>query len=426
MKAPLLEPRLRLIIRVSLNSSISCPKGESRMVSASSRPRAVIIGAGIGGLSAAIALQTAGWDVSVYERTRSLSGIGAGIALAANAMKALRQLGADEQVSRLGAPVRQADIYTSDGRLLVSLPTEEQARRYGAQSYLIHRADLHSVLLGRLESGTVRTDKKLRCWEQNERSVKAVFEDGTITEGDVLIGADGLHSAVRAQLFGESAPLRYAGYSALRGTAHWHDERFPFEQGGGFEAWGPGKRFGVSAIGQGRIFWFAAVNAPQGQELPPAERKAAALHQFCGWMEPIEALISATDEVSILSHDIFDRRPLAGWSWGRVTLLGDAAHPMLPNLGQGGAQAMEDALALARCLRQAYGTPGTPGVAAALRQYEQERFGRTALVVRRSRAMGRMVQLAHPAAIAVRNRLLRLLPARMQIRRLDWLVGYEP
>ncbi len=393
---------------------------------AKTRPRAVIIGAGIGGLSAAIALQSVGWDVSVYERTYALSGIGAGIVLAANAMKALRQLGADQQVSRLGAPVRQADIYTSDGRLLVSLPADEQARRYGVQSYLIHRADLHSVLLGRLEPGTVRTEKKLRRWEQSERSVKAVFEDGTSTEGDVLIGADGLYSAVRAQLFGESAPLRYAGYSALRGIAHWHDERYPFEQGGGFEAWGPGKRFGVSAIGQGRIFWFAAVNARQGRELPPAERKAAALRQFRGWMEPIEALISATDEASILSHDIFDRRPLAGWSRGRVTLLGDAAHPMLPNLGQGGAQAMEDALALARCLRQARGTPGTPGAAAALRQYEQERFGRTALVVRRSRAMGRMVQLAHPAAMAVRNRLLRLLPARMQISRLDWLVGYEP
>ncbi|MFB6365561.1 FAD-dependent monooxygenase [Paenibacillus elgii] len=396
------------------------------MVSASSRPRALIIGAGIGGLSAAIALQSAGWDVSVYERTRTLSSIGAGIVLAANAMKALRQLGADEQVSRLGAPVRQADIYASDGRLLVSLPTEEQARRYGAQSYLIHRADLHSILLSRLEPGTLHTDMKLRRWEQSERRVKAVFEDGKTAEGDVLIGADGLHSAVRAQLFGESAPLRYAGYTALRGIAHWHDERFPFEQGGGFEAWGAGKRFGVSAIGQGRIFWFAAVNAPQGQELPPAERKTAALHHFRGWMKPIEALITATDEASILSHDIFDRRPLAGWSRGRVTLLGDAAHPMLPNLGQGGAQAMEDALALARCLRQTCGTSGTPNAAAALQQYERERFRRTALVVRRSRAMGRMVQLAHPAAIAVRNRLLRLLPARMQISRLDWLVGYEP
>ncbi|WP_248927013.1 FAD-dependent oxidoreductase [Paenibacillus hamazuiensis] len=381
--------------------------------------KAIIIGAGIGGLSCAIALQREGWQVAVFEEKSSFAEAGAGIALAANAMKALDKLGVSGRIRSEGALVGRAEIRTWEGKPLTALPVSEQAGRYGTHSYLIHRASLHRILLNELEDkGTfVRLNKKLLAFEQDGNKAAAIFADGTREEGDFLIGADGIHSSVRKQLFGPDK-MRYAGYVALRGTCSFKDERFSMEEGGGFEAWGPGKRFGCSRLGQGLTFWFAALNSPEGVHIPPAERKREALRHFRGWFEPIESVIESTDESAILAHDIFDRKPLSRWTRGRVTLLGDAAHPMLPNLGQGGAQAMEDAIVLARALQE-------HKVPEALQVYEAKRIPRTTEVVRQSRRMGRLVQLENPLAIGVRNVLLRAVSPRMQMQRLHWLIGYE-
>lgn len=382
--------------------------------------KALVIGAGIGGLCTAIALQAIGWQVEVFEQKPELAESGAGIVLAANAMKALTRLGAADAVRKLGQAVGRAEIRTPDGSLLVELPVHEQARRYGTPSYLIHRALLQAALYSHLdaERAIVHWNSKLVGWKQDEVRVTAELADGTRHTGDVLIGADGVHSAVRAKLFG-GTPLRYSGFSALRGIANYRSERYPMEDGGGFEAWGTGKRFGFSHLGEGRVFWFAAINGPEGHTAPQQERKRIALSHFRGWFGPIEAVIEATDDEAILAHDIYDRKPLASWHQGRVTLLGDAAHPMLPNLGQGGAQAMEDALALARSLGECTDVP------AALLTYERGRMPRTARVARQSRQMARIVQLEHPLLLGLRNGMLRMLPAEMQLRRLHWLLGYE-
>ncbi|UUZ94179.1 FAD-dependent monooxygenase [Paenibacillus sp. P25] len=323
---------------------------------------AVVIGAGIGGLSAALALLQQGWRVSVFDKAARLEEAGAGIVLAANAMKALGKLGISRQVEACGAKVGTAEIRTWDGRLITALPAVKQAELYGTYSYLIHRAKLQSILLQAVrEQAQVFTGKQCTDYREDAGRVSAVFADGTQEEAEVLIGADGIHSVIRERLFGPE-PLRYSGYMALRGICHYEDARFTPEAGGGFEALGPGKRFGFSSLGQGRIFWFAAINAPEGSLPAPSERKAAALACFRGWYSPVVRAIEATEEASILAHDIADRRPLSRWSTGRVTLLGDAAHPMLPNLGQGGAQAMEDALVLARAPAGAGCTRGSGAV----------------------------------------------------------------
>ncbi|WP_284638049.1 FAD-dependent monooxygenase [Paenibacillus silviterrae] len=383
--------------------------------------KAIIIGAGIGGLSAAIALAQAGWDVEIYERAQALTGTGAGIVLAANAMRALHKLHADQEVRRLGAPVRQALIHSWNGSLLTRLPVEEQARRYGTYSYLIHRADLQASLVHSIPPHRLHLSHGLVRWEQHNTHVTAVFDNGVVVTADVLVGADGLHSSVRSQLPFPSGKLRYSGYTALRGITELSRNRFSLASGGGFEAWGSGKRFGLSAIGQGRYFWFAAITSPEGTAPAASERRQWALEHFNGWMKPIQEVIASTDPDVILSHDIYDRPPLPGWSHGRVTLLGDAAHPMLPNLGQGGAQAMEDALELARCLSQ-----DNPDIPEALKQYEGNRISRTTKVVRHSRRMARMVQLTSPAGIFLRNTLLRLTPSSITAQQLHWLLGYEP
>jgi 2-polyprenyl-6-methoxyphenol hydroxylase-like FAD-dependent oxidoreductase len=382
--------------------------------------KAIVIGAGMGGLCTALALQKAGWLVDIYDKASSLNDVGAGIVLAANAIKALEKLGVASEIIAESAPVGTAEIRTWDGKLLVNLPVEAQAKRYGTYSYVTHRANLQAILYNRLDHTThVLLNKKLLTYEQDENGVTAVFADGSRGEGDVLIGADGIHSTVR-QIHHGTQPLRYAGYTALRGVCSFHNQRYSIEDGGGFEAWGPGKRFGFSQLGQGRAFWFAAINSAQGMNIPLAERKNAAQQYFRGWYKPVEAVIESTDPISILSHDIFDHSPLSTWSRGRVTLLGDAAHPMMPNLGQGGAQAMEDAIILAQCL-QGYSSD----VSAAMLEYERRRIPRTTNITHQSRQMGRMAQLENQFAIRMRNILLQSVPSWAYIRRMHKVIGYE-
>ncbi|MBU8771490.1 FAD-dependent monooxygenase [Cytobacillus oceanisediminis] len=381
-------------------------------------PKTIVIGGGLGGLSAANALQQLGLDVSVYEKAAELKELGAGIVLAANAMKALDKLGLGEQVRQMGSAVKKAEIRTWDGKLLVNLPVHEQAKKYGTYSYLIHRADLQNILYQNLKPGTVILGKKLISIEQGSK-ISAIFEKEEVVEGDLLIGADGVHSQVRRLLVG-STPLRYSGFTAIRGISHFDDVRFPIELGGGFEAWGHGKRFGFSHLGKGRIFWFAAINTPEGTLRTAQNRKKTALEHFRGWWGPIEAAIESTNEKNILIHEIFDRKPIKSWSQGGAILLGDAAHPMLPNLGQGGAQAIEDAIVLSRCMEK-----HPENMQHAFRDYERMRIPRTTQIVRGSRVMGRFMQLENPAAIQFRNLLISTMPGSIQIKRLDWLIGYE-
>jgi 2-polyprenyl-6-methoxyphenol hydroxylase-like FAD-dependent oxidoreductase len=376
--------------------------------------KAIVIGAGIGGLCTAIALQNDGWKVSVFDKAKELSDVGAGIVLAANALNALDMLGVGQLVRSSGASVGRAEVRSWDGKLLVDFSKANQT-----ESYLVHRAELQKILLESLGEGTrVELNKPLVSFQQNEKQVEASFFDQTKEVGDMLIGADGFHSVVRKKLFGESKP-RYGGYTALRGICNFTDQNYLTEHGGGFEAWGKGKRFGFSHIGQGKVFWFAAINAPEGIEISLGERKKKALQYFKGWYKPIEAVIQATDESAILHHDIFDRKPLPSWSQGRVTLIGDAAHPMVPNLGQGGAQAMEDAVVLADCLST------TDSVAECLRDFEKKRIPRTTRIVIQSRRMARMVQLENPVMIKVRNVVFQSIPSSKLAKRLSWLVDYK-
>ncbi|OAS13799.1 FAD-dependent monooxygenase [Paenibacillus oryzisoli] len=379
--------------------------------------KAIVVGAGIGGLCTALALHQQGWIVSVYDKASSLREAGAGIVLAANAMKALDVLGVGGAVRKAGAPVVQADIRSWDGKLITSLPAAKQAELYGTQSYVIHRADLQAILAQAVAATTpIHTNQQWIDGQQNHGVVNAIFKDGTQVDADLIIGADGLHSAVRERLFGHS-PVRYSGYIALRGVCTQEELRNA-TTGGGFEALGPGRRFGLSSLGNGRVFWFAAINAPQGSLPSAEERQSELLRQFQGWYNPVVSAIEATDPSTILAHDIVDRPPLPRWSSGRMTLLGDAAHPMLPNLGQGGAQAIEDAIVLARCLRNT-------DIPTGLSAYEKERMTRVNRIVRMSRSMGRMVQLENPLLIYLRNKLLASVSDQRYISRFDPIIGCE-
>jgi 2-polyprenyl-6-methoxyphenol hydroxylase-like FAD-dependent oxidoreductase len=245
--------------------------------------------------------------------------------------------------------------------------------------------------------------------------VTARFADGREERGDVLVGADGIKPAVRRQLLGDE-PLRYAGYTAWRGVGLIDRPEVPL--GVTMLAAGRGSQVGTLPIGGGRTYWFATANVPQGETDPPGGHRAALLERFKDWYAPIPAFIDATPEGAIIRNDILDRPPVRKWGEGRVTMLGDAAHPTTPNLGQGACQAIESAFVLARHLRGAADLP------AALRAYEQARFDRTALVTNRSWTLGKVLAYESRWACGLRDLLLRLFPGA-SVRATEKLIGVE-
>jgi 2-polyprenyl-6-methoxyphenol hydroxylase-like FAD-dependent oxidoreductase len=378
--------------------------------------KAIVVGGGIGGLTAALALGRAGVEVAVFERAPELREIGAGITLWANATRVLMGLGLYEEVRDAGAAEIGGELRSWRGEMISKIPAEDLRERFGEANLAVHRADLQGALFSALPDEAVQLGAEFTGFVQNGEGVLARFADGREERGDLLVGADGIHSSVRAQLFGRRAP-RYAGYTAWRGIAEAGEGQLP--EGVGLNLWGLGSEFGLVGIGRGRFYWFATKNAPEGETETAAGRKQEVLELLAGWYEPARAAVEATGESRILRNDIYDRDPLKNWGVGRVTLLGDAAHPMTPNLGQGAFQAIEDAAVLARCIG------GGDGISDSLRSYESRRVRRTAAVVRRSRLAGRTIQLENPLLRGLRDAIAKRTSARAQLRQYEEIARYQ-
>ena len=373
----------------------------------------LVVGAGIGGLAAAIALRRAGRAVEVYERTPELLEVGAGITIQPNAVLALREIGLDGAVVAAGRRLASGSLRRADGRVLATFPAEEIYARLGAPAVALHRATLQRVLLDALGTERPRCGRTAMRYEGGDDGVTLHFADGGAARGSVLVGADGLRSVVRRQLLDDGDPV-YAGYTAWRGVA---PETPATRVEAGSESWGRGRRFGIVPIDGGRVYWYATLTIPpRGSDAS----QGTMLDLFRGWHAPIEAIIEATPPEAILRSDIFDRPPAARWGLGRVTLLGDAAHPMTPNLGQGAGQAIEDAVVLARCLAE------SEDPAAALRRYEERRRKRAEAAVLASRRLGAIAQWEHKLACRLRDGVFRATPASVTRRRLAAAWAFRP
>lgn len=347
--------------------------------------RAVIIGAGIGGLAAAVALRRVGIECLVIERVAEVREVGAGLSIWSNAVNALRELRVDVKVMAAGSVVERIVSQTPAGRFIAVSELADISREAGAPSICVRRAVLQRILLEELPPEWIRTGTQCIGFEEST----AILENGQRLEADVLVGADGISSAIRDGLHGAEPP-RYAGYHCWRGMLR--DEGVLADRSALLST-GAGTQFGLWPGGPDQLYWFLTRNAPQGA--PHTKTEAVALCR--NWAAPIPGIIENTPEDAILQNDILDRPPFRWSGRGRVTLLGDAAHATTPNLGQGACQALEDAVILAHCLR------GVQPAEAALRDYERLRIPRTTAIVRDSWRSGRILQLDRPALETLRN-----------------------
>jgi 2-polyprenyl-6-methoxyphenol hydroxylase-like FAD-dependent oxidoreductase len=365
-------------------------------------------------LTLALALRKVGLNCEVYERAPELREIGAGIGVWTNALKVLDRLGVGARVREIGLPLSYGAICNPRGRTLSRLHTGEVAGEEGAGNYVIHRAELHAALAAGLPSEIIKTGHEATALEPDDTGVSVRFANGHSARGDLLVGADGLKSIVRAALWGPGA-LRYSGQTCFRGIAALP----PPDADTLREIQGAGRRFGIAPLRGNRVYWFACYNAPEGQMVPFAERQALLLQTYRGWPWQVEELIAATPAEKILQNDLHDRAPLPQWSQGRITLLGDAAHPTTPNFGQGACMAIEDALVLARELAHA------ADFSQAWHSYEAQRRARTARIVAQSWTFGRLAAWRHPLAVWLRETATRATPSFVMRRTFRQLVAYN-
>jgi 2-polyprenyl-6-methoxyphenol hydroxylase-like FAD-dependent oxidoreductase len=375
---------------------------------------AVVVGGGIGGLAAAIGLRRAGWEVTVVERAPVLDDVGAGISLAANGLRALDELGVGKAVREASRGQYSGGTRTPRGGRLARMDGAALEKAVGTPIMGIPRATLHRLLREALPAETLLIGSEADSVRQIGPGTVRVGCGDTVLDADLVVAADGIGSTVRARLFPAHPGPAYSGSTVLRAiTEHPVALRTDFEL-----TWGHGAEFGHIAFPDGRAEWHAVLNLPAGTRF--ADPLAELRRRFRAWHDPIPALLDATRADAVLHHDVNElRTPLPAYAVGRIALLGDAAHAMTPNLGQGACQALEDAVTLAAALVTEAGTD------AALARYDAERRPRSQAVARAARQAGRMgQQLSHPLSVALRNTAMRLTPSRaamrMILRHHDW------
>jgi 2-polyprenyl-6-methoxyphenol hydroxylase-like FAD-dependent oxidoreductase len=392
----------------------------------SSAPRAAVVGAGIGGLAAAIALRRAGWEVEVYEADSEPRELGAGLSLWPNGARALRALGLDEPVARGVEQV--GGIRRADGRMLAGFEADAISGRFGEPIVGLHRVALHGALLEACGPERVRAGMRVESVEVGDAGAGGAelrFADGSSAGADLVVGADGLRSAVRASLLGDGEP-RDAGIVAYRGISPADGT----EPAG--EWWGRGSVAGLLPLRGELVYWYfgclGSDRLGRGEEL------------LGEYEERVGAIVSRTPADQVLVHGLYDRDPVDSWSRGAATLLGDAAHPMLPFIGQGAGAALEDAVVLGQVLADVAGGGGggvgpEPGqdlsqraaqIEVALSAYERARTKRAALFVKESR---RAAAIALPRSAAIRrlrDTLFPLVPESTRLRHFARLLDWAP
>lgn len=356
---------------------------------------ALIIGAGIAGLTSAIALERKGWKCTITEASPSVRTNGAGIVLAANALRALDALGIAHEIASRGHVLTRMSIRTGSGTVI----TEIDSSRNHYPTVALSRSELHSAL--RMALGATQIVPGMQAVSVNtDGAVQTVtYANGTHVSADLVVVADGIHSSLRRQLVPQSTP-RYAGYTCWRNVVKVADLAITEST----EYWGRKGRVGIVPLGGGNVYWYACVNAAQQAEWARQTTTTDLAHRFADYHAPVAEIISASSNETLIWSDISDIAPLDRFVYGNTVLVGDAAHATTPNLGQGAGQAIEDAATLGLCI-------SASALHESLLHFEHRRVPRTRRIIIDSRRLGWMAQRSNPLLAWVRNTLAAHIPA---------------
>ncbi len=356
-----------------------------------------IIGVGIAGLTSAIMLEKLGYEVSVFEAAENIRGIGAGIGLASNAIKAFEYLGLDQEVISISNHLTDFEIADWKGNSLLMTDTERIKKSYNADNFAVHRADLHQLLIQKIDPKIIYTHKKLVQLKLEENQILVEFEDGTSEIFDFLIGADGVNSQVRQFFLHHSTP-RYAGYWCWRGVVKIADENFHKS----VETWGEKGRFGVTPLTNDRIYWYACINTNLKDDVKNFGMKELR-ERFKNYHSIIPKLLELSHDKDLISTPIVDLKPIPKYYFERVLLIGDAAHATTPNMGQGACMAIEDVAVLQDELMK-------NDLPTSCKNFEKRRIKRTHYITKTSWNAGKVAQSENSLVIFFRNNLLKNLP----------------
>lgn len=361
-----------------------------------------IIGAGIGGLTTALVLKNKGFMVTVYESAPEIHPVGAGIIMASNAMQIFQKLGLRQEIEWAGHQINSLKIANEMLQPISILDLSPYKDRYGVCNVAIHRADLQEILAEAVGKEDLRLAKRLIKIEEKEMFT-LTFEDNTQLENKIVIGADGIHSIIRKQLF-EPSEIRHLGQICWRGVLETGlAEKYPHQA---IETWGKGKRFGFVKISHNQLYWFAVLNSG-------LDTGAGLAELFKEFHPDILEMVTRTSAEDIFESNIIDLRPISKWHRGNLCLLGDAAHATTPNLGQGACQAVEDAFALGQILSSG------KSVENAFADYEKVRIKKARYIVNTSYTLGRVAHIENSFFIWLRNRLMGVLSKAASAKQLN-------
>ena len=338
-----------------------------------------IIGAGMGGLTTGIALKKFGHRVTIYEQAEQILPVGAAISLWSNGVKCLNYLGLTEQVAKLGGQMNDlAYIDGLNGEVMTQFSLAPLIEEVGQRPYPVSRAELQNMLMDEFGRQDIQLGKKMVSIEDKGQHVEIGFQDGSTASAELLIGADGTHSMTRQYVLGKQVERRYAGYVNWNGLIEISEDLAPAQQWTTFV--GEGKRASLMPVAEHRFYFFFDVPLPVGLENQRSEYKTLLKQYFSGWCPQVQRLIDSIDEQKTNRVEIHDIEPFTQFYKGRVVILGDAAHSTTPDIGQGGCQAMEDAVYLARALQI-----NTLGLEDALKRYQNKRNERANELLLRAR-----------------------------------------
>jgi 2-polyprenyl-6-methoxyphenol hydroxylase-like FAD-dependent oxidoreductase len=370
--------------------------------------KGIIIGGGIAGLTAAIAMEQTGMDFTVYEAAPELKPYGAGIWMAPNAMQVFDKIGVKDAVIAAGIELQKVDITDEKLNLIHALNLQKIKTTFGSSIVAVHRAKLQQVLYSFVNPDKVILNKSLVSLEEKKDKVLLHFADDSSIEADFVIGADGIHSQVRQQIFPRET-LRYAGQTCWRGlVTHNLPDAW---KNSTLELWGNRLRFGMAEMANQQIYWFAVKSAPENEKDENSDIKKYLLEEFAHFQGPVRELIEATPDFMIRRTDLHDLPSLKNWHRSNICLIGDAAHAATPNLGQGGAQAVEDAYELVQSLQKEKENQQ------AFKAFQKKRYGKVKRIIFGSYWIGRIAHWRYFKGL--RNFFLKNTPTFIEEKQLN-------